>query len=122
MMKLAVTALSLFLVLSPSQAKTSESAQDQVSRNHSELKTQMRTKSVRVLAVKKTQRKLVIDKDMEDGDNGPPGSDELDLHIGYDRPRLVKNVIDDEPLSELALVRLAVARARAMELYREKWA
>ena len=45
-----------------------------------------------------------------------------DLHVGYRRPNLVKDHDEqeiDESLSDYVVVRLAVARARAMARYRE---
>ena len=51
-------------------------------------------------------------------DNDEDDADILDLHTGYRRPRVVDN--DDEELSDYVKLRLAVARARAMEIYRSK--
>lgn len=122
MMKLAVPVLSLFLVLSPSQAKTNESAQVQVSRSHSALKTPMRTKSVLVRAVPKAQRRLLITNDLSDGDDGPPGSGELDLQVPYRRPELIKVSDADDDLSDYVKTRLLIARVRALAKYQETWA
>ncbi len=122
MMKLAVPVLSLFLVLSLSQAKTNESAQVQVSRSHSALKTPMRTKSVLARAVPKAQRRLLITNDLSDGDDGPPGSSELDLQVPYRRPELIKvSDADDDDLSDYVKTRLLIARVRAMAKYQEIW-
>ena len=42
------------------------------------------------------------------------------MQIGYRRPSIVQDhEIDDEPLSDYVVVRLAVARARALARYRE---
>ncbi len=122
MMKLAVPVLSLFLVLSLSQAKTNESAQVQVSRSHSALKTPMRTKSVLVRAVPKAQRRLLITNDLSDGDDGPPGSSELDLQVPYRRPELIKVSDADDDLSDYVKTRLLIARVRALAKYQETWA
>ena len=122
MKKLAVTAFSLFLVLSPSLAKTIAEVKDLVYRKHSVLKTPMRTKSVVVRAVPRAQRRLLVNNDVTDGDDGPPGPNELDLHNGYRRPEPSEaRNIDSDPdeLSDYVQVRLAVARARAMARYRE---
>jgi len=124
MMKLAVTALSLFLVLSPSQAKMNATAQDPVFHKPSASKTPMRTKSVLVRAIPRAQRRLLITNDLSDGDDGPPGSSELDLHRSYGRPELVKdhNVNDDQDdLSDYVKTRLLIARVRAIKKYQETW-
>ncbi len=122
MMKLAVPVLSLFLVLSLSQAKTNESAQVQVSRSHSALKTPMRTKSVLARVVPKAQRRLLITNDLSDGDDGPPGSSELDLQVPYRRPELIKVSDADDDLSDYVKTRLLIARVRALAKYQETWA
>ncbi len=121
MMKLAVPVLSLFLVLSLSQAKTNESAQVQVSRSHSALKTPMRTRSVLVRAVPKAQRRLLVTNDLSDGDDGPPGSSELDLQVPYRRPELIKVSDADDDLSDYVKTRLLIARVRALAKYQETW-
>lgn len=124
MKKLAVTALSLFLVLSPSQAKTTAVTQVQESPKRSVLKTPMRTKSVLARAVPKAQRRLLITNDVSDGDDGPPGSDELDLQTSYRRPELVNTPdidTEDDQLSDYVQIRLLIARARAMKKYQETW-
>jgi len=122
MKKLAVTALTLFLVLNPSQAKTSAAAQAQEFPKRSVSKTQMRTKSVLARAVPRAQRRLFVTNDLTDVNDGPPGPDELDLQSSYRRPELVKirETVDD--VDDYVTVRLAVARARAIEIYRAKWA
>lgn len=123
-MKLAVTALSLFLVLNPSQAKTNPVSMDPESPKHSELRTQTQTKNVRVLASKKAQRRLIVTDDLSDGDDGPPGPDELDLHNFYSYPRITqrkKPWDNDDAVDDYVAVRLATARAKAMQLYHEKW-
>jgi hypothetical protein len=124
MKKLAVTALSLFLVLSQSQAKTSAEAKDLVYRKLFVSKIPTQTKNVVVRAVPRAQRRLLVNKELTDGDDGPPGPDELDLHRGYRRPELTKDLdvnSDSDELSDYVQVRLAVARARAMARYREIW-
>ena len=62
---------------------------------------------------------LIIDDD--DDDDGP---EELDFHRAYSRPKVYKveqqvTDFDDEPLSDYVTVRLAVARAKSMQKYRE---
>ena len=122
MMKLAVTVLSLFLALSPSQAKTSATTKVLDSHKHSVSMSQMRTKSVLVRAVPRAQRRLLVTNNLSDGDDGPPGPDELDLQTPYRRPELVKTPSATGDVDDYVAVRLAVARARAMEIYRTKWA
>ena len=62
---------------------------------------------------------LIIDDN--DDDDGP---EELDYHRAYGRPKVYKvdeKIVDlgDDPLSDYVVVRLAVARAKAMQKYRE---
>jgi hypothetical protein len=50
----------------------------------------------------------------------------LDCHRAYSRPKVyevdIKVIdLDDEPLSDYVIVRLAVARAKAMQKYRETY-
>lgn len=122
MTKLVLTALSLFLVLSQSQAKTNAAVQVQDSHKHSVSTSQMRTKSVLARAVPKAQRRLLVTNDVSDGDDGPPGPEELDSQSPYRRPRVQHQLQDTDDISDYASVRLAVARARALEVYRKKWA
>lgn len=123
MKRFAVLATILFLVLSPSQAKTNVAEKDSVSRAHSPLKNQTQTKSVLAVAVPKHQRRFTTAVDLTDPeDDDLPGPDELDLQVPYRRPSLVQNPVDvDEPLSDYVSVRLAVARARALERYRQTY-
>lgn len=119
MMKLAVTALSLFLALSPSQAKTSADVKVSGFHKPSVSKSLMRTKSVLVRAVPRAQRRLLVTNDVSDGNDGPPGPDELSLQSPYRRPELTETPDSDQNISDYVSVRLAVARARAMEVYRK---
>ena len=121
-MKLAVMALSLFLVLSPSQAKTSAAAGGPDFHKRSVLKNPTQTKNVLVRAAPKAQRRLLATNDLSDGDDGPPGPDELDVQSPYRRPRVETQPQDPDDISDYVSVRLAVARARALEAYRQKWA
>jgi hypothetical protein len=122
MMKLAATVLSLFLALSPSQAKTTATTKVLDSHKHSVSMSQMRTKSVLARAVPRAHRRLLVTNDISDGDDGPPGPDEIDLQSPYRRPKLVETPAATGDVSDYVAVRLAVARARAMENYRTKWA
>jgi len=59
---------------------------------------------------------------LDDGDDD--GYDDIDLHVAYRRPNLVPcddNCYDhdEEELSDHLLVRLAIARAKAVDRYRE---
>jgi hypothetical protein len=123
MKTLAVTALSLFLVLSPSLAKTGTGTQVQASPKHSVLTNPMRMKSVLARAVPRAQRRLLVTNDLSDGDDGPPGPGELDLHQSYRRPELAKeHTVDDPELSDYVQTRLLIARVRALKKYQEAWA
>ena len=55
---------------------------------------------------------------MDDEDYGPPGSDELDVHRGYKKPKISKPFFDDE-VSDYVAIRLAVIRAKTLQKYRE---
>jgi hypothetical protein len=120
MKRLAVLVTSIFLVLSPSQAKTSEVVQATPYQKRSALKNPTLTKNVLVRVGPRPQRKFlatnVLNIDIED--NGPAGPDELDLHTLYRRPKLVDLPAVDADISDYVRVRLAVARARAMAAYR----
>lgn len=120
MMKLAIIAPLLFLVLNPSQAKTIDVAQVLESPKRSESTNPMRTKSVLVRVVPRHKRQVLItNSELDDPDTGP-SSEEIDLHVAYRRPELISNpVIDtDDEISDYVAIRLAVARARAMNIYR----
>ena len=120
MMRLAIIAPLLFLVLNPSQAKTIDVAQVLESPKRSESTNPMRTKSVLVRVVPRHKRQiLTANPELDDPDTGP-GSEEIDLHVAYRRPELISNpVIDtDDEISDYVAIRLAVARARAMNIYR----
>ena len=60
--------------------------------------------------------------DDNDDDDGP---EDLDLHRSFSRPKVYEvdeKVMDlDMPLSDYVTVRLAVARAKAMQKYRETY-
>jgi hypothetical protein len=123
MKRLAVLVTSVFLALSPSQAKTSDVVQATPYQTRSVLKTRMQTKSVLVRAVPKHQRKFLATNILliDDEDNGPAGPDELDLHTLFRRPKVVDTPVDDADVSDYVRIRLEVARARAMEKYRQTW-
>ena len=120
MMKSAVVALFLFLNLNTSQASMTQVQPASLSHKHLELKNRTVTKNaLAYVALKKPQRKLLVINDLEDDErDDPPGPDELDLQSPFRRPKIVENPPDDE-LSGYIMVRLAVARAKAMAKYRE---
>jgi hypothetical protein len=120
MKKLAVLVLIAFLGLSTSQAKMTSVERVEVFHKRSVLMNRTVTKSVLVHAIPRTQRRLLITNNLIDDENDdPPGPDELDLQSPYTRPRIVKPHDNDDDLSDYVTVRLAVARARAMQKYRE---
>ena len=60
--------------------------------------------------------------EIDDGDND--GYDDIDLQVAYPRPNLIPcnddcYDHDEDELSDHVLVRLAIARAKAMNRYRE---
>jgi hypothetical protein len=60
---------------------------------------------------------------LDDSDDDD-GVDDVDFQVGFRRPDVVKisdhdDSLDQDDLSDYVIVRLAVARARAMERYRE---
>ena len=124
MMKFAALALSLFLLSTPSLAKRTPVQKALDGQQASIQRIQTATKSVLAHVLPRAQRRLLVTDDLN-GDDGPAGPDELDLHGLYARPRIPNRehdvVHDDEPISDYAQVRLAVARARAMEIYRQKF-
>jgi len=77
------------------------------------------------LLPKQTKRLLLslplsnFELDDEDYDGG---SDDIDLHRGYNRPRLITVDLDNDDVSEYVALRLQIARERALQAYREKWA
>jgi hypothetical protein len=124
MMKLAVTVLTFLVALSPNQAKTTAEATFRVSHKHLAYTSRMPTKNVRALAAPRHQKKfLATNLLIDDEDDGPAGPDELDLQSPYRRPRVATVAEpEDDTLSDHVTIRLAVARARAMAAYREKFA
>lgn len=120
MKKLAVLALLVILALNQSQAKTTSVERVMASQKRSALRNQTLMKNVLVLAVPRAQRRLLASNNDNDS---APGPDELDLQSPYARNRVhdKRKVVDDD-LSDYVKVRLAVARAKALEKYREQWA
>ena len=123
MMKFVVTALLAILVSMPSLAKMTSTERVLLRQKQSVLNTQMRTKSVLVLALPKHQRKFVATSELTDPeDDDLPGPDELDMHVFYRRPIVNKSItFEDEPVSDYVQTRLLMARARALQKHNEKW-
>lgn len=124
--KFVLPALIAIHFLNPSRASTNVVDRALVYQKQHTSSTPMRTRSVLVLAVPKHQRKFIVTSDLvEDENDDLPGPSELDLHVFYARPKLVnkEKSITEEPdeLSDYVTVRLAVARAKALEAYRNKW-
>lgn len=124
MMKYVVTALLAIVVSMPSQAKMTSTERVFLRQEQRNLNTQMRTRSVLVHALPKTHRKFVVTNDLTDDENDDlPGPDELDLQTLYRRPRIVDNhnTPEDVELSDYVKTRLLVARARALQVYKQKY-
>ena len=124
--KYVLPAFVVLVFLSTSPAKTT--AVERAFRFHKrqELNTQTQTKNVLRTAAPKHQRKLLVKNDLgEDPTDDVPGPDELDLQVAYKRPRIhdqpKPNLDHDPELSPYVQVRLAVARARAMSAYKQKY-
>ena len=60
-----------------------------------------------------------LELDDEDYDGG---SDNIVLHCGYIRPRLITVDLDNDDVGDYVAQRLAIAREKAMQAYKEKWA
>jgi hypothetical protein len=85
---------------------------------HSPTATRKEVRPARAKAlVNHVKRSYIANSSIDDEDDDD--ADIMDLHIGYRRPRIVEP--DDEELSDYIRIRLAVARARAMEIYRSKF-
>ena len=122
-MRYVLLAIITTLFLNPSLARTIEVHPVSDTQKISHRKTQTATKNVLAHALSRAQKNfLIVTGEIDDDDL--PGSDELDLHVFYSRPRVNNKQIisnDNEELSDYVITRLAVARARAMAVYREKF-
>jgi len=90
------------------------------------LMSQTATRNALVHALPKAQRRLITLNELTDDDNDDaPGPDELDLQVSYRRPEVVpvpeRKAQDDLELSDYVRVRLAVARARAVQAHKAKF-
>lgn len=126
MMKFVALALSLLLLSTPSLAKRTPVQRALDGQRLIQLQTLTVMKSVLAHALPRAQRRLLaINEFIDDQDEKPAGPDELDLHTVYDRARINREKQTDlevDDLSNHAKIRLAVARARALEIYRKHWA
>lgn len=123
MMKLVALALSLFLVSTPSLAKRTSDQRVLDSHRLSILKTQIATKNVLAIASSRSFRTLlIINAVIDDRDESTPGSSDLDMQSPFGRNRSAhQRDTEFDDISAHARVRLAIARARALEKYRENW-
>ena len=83
-----------------------------------------RTKKQQLRLSQQSQQLPQLSNTIIDDDDDDDGPDDLDYHRAYSRPKVYfvdEQVIDsdDQPLSDSVIVRLAVARAKAMQKYRE---
>jgi len=74
------------------------------------------------LSLQNQQQPQPSNQIVDDDDDGGP--EELDYHRAYGRPKICHvdetvTDLDDQPLSDYVTARLAVARAKAMQKYRE---
>ena len=77
----------------------------------------------------RTQQKLLNlqrSNPSEIDDDDDDGYDDIDFHVAYRRPTLIScddkcHDHDEDELSDHVLVRLAVARAKAIERHRKVW-
>ena len=126
MMRFVILALALLAASSPSPAKMTSVDGTFVFHKRSVLMSQTVTRNALVHALPKAQRRLLVINDLTDDDNDDaPGPDELDLQVLYRRPEVVdvpdrKPHEDDVELSDYVRVRLAVARARAVQAHRAR--
>jgi hypothetical protein len=82
------------------------------------------TRSVAVRALPRKQRVLKhqLSNNHDCKDNyDPAGPDELDLQSPYRRPQVVEKPQYNDDITDYVAIRLAVARARALAKYREKY-
>jgi len=126
MMRFVILALALLAASSPSPAKTTSVDGTFVYHKRSVLMSRTVTRSALVHALPKAQRRLLTLNELTDDDNDDaPGPDELDLQVLYRRPEVVlapeRRAQDDLELSDYIKIRLAVARARAVQAHRARF-
>ena len=125
MMRFVILALALLAASSPSPAKTTSVDGTFVFHKRSVLMSRTVTRNALVHALPKAQRRLLTLNELTDDDNDDaPGPDELDLQVLYRRPEVApvpeRKAQDDLELSDYIRVRLAVARARAVQAHRAR--
>jgi len=126
MMRFVILALALLAASSPSPAKTTSMDGTFVFHKRSVLMSRTVTRNALVHALPKAQRRLLTLNELTDDDNDDaPGPEELDLQVLYRRPEVVdvpdQKKHDDLELSDYVRVRLAVARARAVQAHRARF-
>lgn len=121
MKKLAVLALLVILASNQSRASMTSVERVLVYQKRSELRNQTLTKNVLARAIPKYKRQVLAASLEIDDNDDPAGSDELDVYVGYRRPSLVDDHSANDQVSDYVSVRLAVARAKAMSAYRQKY-
>jgi hypothetical protein len=123
MKKLAVSLLIAFLGLNTSQAKTNSVDRVLVYQQHTVSVNQTAMRNARAHVTTRAQRRLLVINDLTDDENdNPPGPDELDLQVLYRRPRITSDNKNLEiEVSDYVTIRLAVARAKAMQTYNKKY-
>ena len=83
-----------------------------------------KTKKLQLRLSQQSQQHPLPSNTIIDDDDDDDGPEDLDCHRAYGRPKIYKvieKVVDlgDDPLSDYVVVRLAVARAKALTKYRE---
>jgi hypothetical protein len=77
------------------------------------------SKQTKRLLASLPQRQL---SNLELTDEGYDSETEVELYRSYNRFRLVTVDLDDDEVSDYVAIRLALAREKAMQAYRKKWA
>ena len=81
-----------------------------------------RTKKLQIKLLQKPSQPRPLLNNLIDTNNDDDGPNDLDFHCAYSCPKLARKVIDfddDKPLSNSVTSRLADARAKAIQKYRE---
>lgn len=126
MMKSVALVVLLSVASTTNLANTNTQPQDLVRQKRLESKTLTPTKNVLARVVPKNKRQVLAPSllDIEDS-NESQGTEAIDLHVGYRRPEVItvpeESNKEDPEFSDYVIVRLAVARARAMNAYRQKY-
>lgn len=83
-----------------------------------------KTKKLQLKLLQQKSNQPLLSNTIIDDDDDDDGPEEIDYHRAYGRPKVynVEETVtdsDDQPLSDYVTIRLAVARAKAMQKYRE---